>query len=316
MTYGIGRREFLQSVAVIAAATRAGAQAPATNEWGSQVLDIHLHPRATVEGSLLHLDGSGVTKAVLLTGAAAEDRAKQSVAAHANRFVRFASIDMTQPEAIDYLRKAAQGGAIGFGEIKSQVAAASPEMQRLYAMAAELNLPITIHFQEVNQPNSPGTFNTGLKQFDAMLEEVPEDDVHRSRRRVLGKRQRRLRRGHVVSERAHQTGRRDRQVSRRLPEPVRRHVCEFREQLPQPRSRIRRRIPRTPPEQADVRQRLLVRRRTRHVRPRRLGGPLHRARHADDAEEARAAGRVQEDCLGERDAAAKTVSGCATLDWD
>ena len=174
MTHGIGRREFLQSVAVIAAATRAGAQAPATNEWGSQVLDIHLHPRATVEANLLHLDGSGVTKAVLLTGAAAEDRAKQSVAAHSNRFVRFASIDMTEPEAIDYLRKAAQGGAIGFGEIKSQVAAASPEMQRLYAMAAELNLPITIHFQEVNQPNSPGTFNTGLKQFDAMLEKFPK----------------------------------------------------------------------------------------------------------------------------------------------
>jgi predicted TIM-barrel fold metal-dependent hydrolase len=114
-----------------------------------------------------------VTKAVLLTGAAAEARAKQTVAAHPTRFVRVASIDMTQPDAIDYLRKAAKGGALGFGEIKSQVAAASPEMQRLYAVAAELNLPITIHFQEVNQPNSPGTFNTGLKQFDAMLKKFP-----------------------------------------------------------------------------------------------------------------------------------------------
>jgi len=174
MTDRIGRREFLQSVAVIAAATRASAQAPATNEWGAQVLDIHLHPRATVEANLLHLDGSGVTKAVLLTGAAAEERARQSVAAHSGRFVRFASIDMTQADAIDYLRKAAQGGAIGFGEIKSQVAAAGPEMQRLYALAAELNVPITMHFQEVNQPNSPGTFNTGLKQFDAMLKKFPK----------------------------------------------------------------------------------------------------------------------------------------------
>ena len=174
MTDGIGRREFLQSVAAIAAATRASAQTPATNEWGTQVLDIHLHPRATVEANLLHIDGSGVTKAVLLTGAAAEERARQSVAAHPGRFVRFAAIDMTQADAIDHLRKAAQGGAIGFGEIKSQVAAAGPEMQRLYAMAAEVNLPITIHFQEVNQPNSPGTFNTGLKQFDAMLKKFPK----------------------------------------------------------------------------------------------------------------------------------------------
>ena len=174
MVNTIGRREFLQSVAAIAAASRVNAQVPAAGEWGSPVLDIHLHPRATVEASLLHLDGSGVTKAVLLTGAAAEERAQQTIAAHPNRFVRFASIDMTQPDAIDYLRKAAKGGAIGFGEIKSQVAAASPEMQRLYAMAAELNLPITIHFQEVNQPNSPGTFNTGLKQFDAMLRKFPK----------------------------------------------------------------------------------------------------------------------------------------------
>src|SRR5215207_6165991 len=157
MSDTIGRRKFLQSVAAVAAASRLEAQAPAANEWGSPVLDIHLHPRATVEGNLLHIEGSGVTKAVLLTGAAAEDRAKQSVAAHPTRFVRFASVDMTQPDAIDRPRAAAQGGAIGFGEIKSQVAAAGPEMQRLYALGAELNRPITIHFQEVNQPNSPGT---------------------------------------------------------------------------------------------------------------------------------------------------------------
>ncbi len=174
MSDAIGRREFLQSVAVIAAVSRVGGQTPATGEWGTPVLDIHLHPRATTEGNVAHIDGSGVTRAVLLTGAAAEDRAKQAVAAHRSRFVRFAAIDVTQPDAIEYLRNAAKGGAIGFGEIKSQVAAAGPEMQRLYALGAELNLPITIHFQEVNQPNSPGLFNTGLKQFDAMLKKFPK----------------------------------------------------------------------------------------------------------------------------------------------
>ena len=181
MPFQIDRREFLHTVAAATgvivptfrSAEGVSGQA-AAGEWGSPVFDIHLHPRATVEGSLAHLDGSGVTKAVLLTGAAAAERAKQTVAAHPTRFVRFASIDMTQPAAIDYLQTAAKEGAIGFGEIKSQVAAASPEMQRLYAMAAELNLPVTIHFQEVNQPNSPGTFNTGLKQFDAMLRKFPK----------------------------------------------------------------------------------------------------------------------------------------------
>jgi uncharacterized protein len=42
-------------------------------------------------------------------------------------------------------------------------------MQRIYALAADLRVPITIHFQEVSQQGSQGTFNTGLKQFDAML---------------------------------------------------------------------------------------------------------------------------------------------------
>jgi uncharacterized protein len=174
MNQAIGRREFLQSVAVLTAASRVGAQAPAAGEWGVQILDIHLHPRATVAGNVLHLDGAGVTKAVLLTGATAEDRAKQAVAAHPTRFVRFASIDMTTPDAIDRLRAAAKGGAIGFGEIKSQVAAAGPEMQRLYALGAELGLPVTMHFQEVSQSGSQGTFNTGLKTFDAMLKAYPK----------------------------------------------------------------------------------------------------------------------------------------------
>ena len=173
MSDAIGRRAFLQSVAALAAASSAGGQAPAAGEWGGAVLDIHLHPRTTTEGNVLHLDGSGVTKAVLLAGANAEERATQTVAAHPARFVRFASADVAQPDAIDRLRTAAKNGAIGFGEIKSQVTAAGPEMQRLYALAAELSVPITIHFQEVSQPGSPGTFNTGLKQFNAMLKAFP-----------------------------------------------------------------------------------------------------------------------------------------------
>lgn len=174
MSDAIGRREFLQSVAVIAAASHVSGQAPAAGEWGSPVLDIHLHPRATIEGNLLHIDGSGVTKAVLLAGANAEERARQTVAAHPDRFVRFASIDVTEPDAIDRLRMAVQNGAIGFGEIKSQVEAAGPEMQRLYALATEIDVPITIHFQEFSQSRSPGTFNRGLKKFDAMLKAYPK----------------------------------------------------------------------------------------------------------------------------------------------
>src|SRR5687767_1285692 len=116
MSDAIGRREFLQSVAILAAASRVNGQAPPAGEWGVPVLDIHLHPRATAEASVLHLDGSGVTKAILLAGAN-DDRAKQAITAHPTRFVRFAAFDMTRPDAIEQLRAAIQNGAIGFGEI-------------------------------------------------------------------------------------------------------------------------------------------------------------------------------------------------------
>jgi uncharacterized protein len=170
----MNRRTFLQSALAVAVASPLRAQVPTSSEWGTSVLDMHLHLRPTADGNFNHLSGSGVTRAVLLTNVNAEAHAKDVVAAYPGRFVRFASIDVTQPDADVRLRDAIRGGAIGLGEIKSRVEAAGPEMQRLYALAAELNVPITMHFQEVSQPGSPGTYNTGLKKFDAMLKAYPK----------------------------------------------------------------------------------------------------------------------------------------------
>jgi predicted TIM-barrel fold metal-dependent hydrolase len=173
MSSGVNRRQFLQTAAALAAVQRTRAQGAATDEWGGPVIDIHLHLRQTMDGNVAHMNGAGVARAVLLAGVASEAHAKEVAAASPGRFERFASINVTEPDAVDRLRAAIKNGAIGFGEIKSQVRAAGPEMQRLYALAAELGVPITIHFQEVTQPGSKGTFNTGLKQFDAMLKSFP-----------------------------------------------------------------------------------------------------------------------------------------------
>jgi uncharacterized protein len=169
----LNRREFIGQVVALTAGSSLAAQEPGAGLWGGPVLDIHLHLRQTVESNLSHMDGSGVTKAVLLANVAAGDRARDAVAKYPARFARFASIDVTVPDAIGLLTQAVKDGATGFGEIKSQVEAAGPEMQRLYSAAAELDVPITIHFQEVTQPGSPGRYNTGLKTFDAMLRKYP-----------------------------------------------------------------------------------------------------------------------------------------------
>ncbi len=169
----MNRREFLGTAITLAAGSSLTAQDSNAALWGGPVLDIHLHLRQNVEGNLSHMDGSGVTKAVLLANVAAGDRARDAIVKHPERFVRFVSVDVTVPDAVALLTQAVKDGALGFGEIKSQVEAAGPEMQRVYAAAAELNVPITIHFQEVSQPGSPGTYNTGLKKFDAMLKKYP-----------------------------------------------------------------------------------------------------------------------------------------------
>ncbi len=46
-------------------------------------------------------------------------------------------------------------------------------MRRLYAAAAELNVPVTLHFQEVGHTPTEGVFNTGFKRFNKMLEAFP-----------------------------------------------------------------------------------------------------------------------------------------------
>jgi len=170
----VNRRQFVQSALALAAGSRLAGQGSAAPQWGGPVLDIHLHLRQTTDGNFNHIEGSGVTKAVLLANVSAQSHAKTIAATYPGRFVRFASIDVTQPDTVAKLREAIQNGAIGFGEIKSQVEAAGPEMQRVYALAAELGVPVTIHFQEVNQPGSPGTYNRGLKKFDAMLKGFPK----------------------------------------------------------------------------------------------------------------------------------------------
>ncbi|MGH9721368.1 MAG: amidohydrolase family protein, partial [Bryobacteraceae bacterium] len=140
-------------------------------EWGGPVLDIHFHPRMQPDADLAHVDGAGVARAVLLAPAQAAERTKANVANHPDRFVWFASANVARSEGIELLRKAAESGALGFGELKSQVAVDGPEMRRVYALAAEFRAPVLLHFQEVSQPASPGTYNTGIQRLPAILKE-------------------------------------------------------------------------------------------------------------------------------------------------
>jgi predicted TIM-barrel fold metal-dependent hydrolase len=162
----MNRRQLLGS-AVALAAFRLSAQSG--NEWGGPVLDMHLHFRPN-DGNFEHIVGSGVTQANLLTPAASDADAQAAVAKHPGRYVRFVSANITQPGGMGQLRRGVANGALGLGEIKFAVAVDSPEMRGVYELAAELNVPVTIHFEE----DSSGSLTAPLKGLPAMLQAYPK----------------------------------------------------------------------------------------------------------------------------------------------
>src|SRR6187200_1326391 len=169
----MNRREFLETV--VAAVPALGRQGTPANEWGSPVFDLHFHLRAQPAANLAHLDGAGVTKANLLTRAAALEQIKALQSAAPGRFTWFSSYDVTRPDAEQVLTKAVKDGAQGFGEMKFHVAADGPELRRIYALAADLRVPILIHFQEVDHFPNEGTWATGYaKTFESILKAYPK----------------------------------------------------------------------------------------------------------------------------------------------
>jgi len=170
----LNRRDFLGTIMAAAAAPAVPFQEAVANEWGTPVFDLHFHQRQQAAANLTHLDGAGVTKANLLTRAAAE-QVKALQAAAPGRFTWFNSYDVTKPDAEQVLTQAVKDGAQGFGEMKFHVAADGPELRRMYALAAELRVPILIHFQEVDHFPNEGTWSTGFATtFAAVLKAYPK----------------------------------------------------------------------------------------------------------------------------------------------
>ena len=170
----INRRQFLAATAALGVTSILRAQNPTASEWGGPVLDIHVHLRQGVDANMVHMEGCGETNAVLLTQGPVVERVKAIQAKYPNRFVWAASTDITKPDAAEVLTKAVKDGAVGFGEIKFHVEADGPELRKMYALAGELNVPILVHFQEVQHYDGEGVFSTGFKRFEAMLKAYPK----------------------------------------------------------------------------------------------------------------------------------------------
>lgn len=170
----VNRRRFLGTLAAMAAARRVHAQtATAPPRWPSPVLDCHFHLRADTEANIAHMDGCGVARAVILTRDAF-DRSRAFQAKYPARVVWAAAADITTPDAAARLTQAVKDGAVGFGELKFHVEADGPELQRMYALAAELGVPVLVHFQEVDHVPGEGRWSSGFARFETMLRKYPK----------------------------------------------------------------------------------------------------------------------------------------------
>jgi uncharacterized protein len=166
------RRTFLKTA--LAASAVSSLKSHPEQVWGGPVLDTHLHLRNNPESCYTHIQGCGVTNAVLLTKAADEDKAKDEIAKRPGHFVRSVSADPAQPDADQVFRKALTGGAVSIGELKYHLALDSREMRRVYDIAGDMQVPVMMHIQ--NFPHFPGElpYNTGYPQFDKVLRAYPK----------------------------------------------------------------------------------------------------------------------------------------------
>ena len=142
-------------------------------DWGGPVLDTHLHLRKDADACFTHMQGCGVTNAILLTPATDQERAKQEMERRPGRFARSVRTDPTVPDADKVLRDALKGGAVSIGEMKFHVALDSPAMRRVYDIAAERNVPVMMHIQTFPHFRGEIPYNTGYPQFDKVLRAYP-----------------------------------------------------------------------------------------------------------------------------------------------
>lgn len=182
------RREFLQAtVLCLGQAVLAGC---ASYQAGEQtVIDIHQHLNYSGRGDealLRHQRTMGIRKTVLLpagrplvgasthegktNGLEAECLGNEAcyrfAKAHPQEYTFAANEVPDSPGAIKEIEKYLKLGAVMIAEQKFGLECDSPEMQRVYQLAADYRVPVLMHWQYQR-------FNYGFERFGAMLSRYP-----------------------------------------------------------------------------------------------------------------------------------------------
>jgi hypothetical protein len=173
------------------------------------------------------------------------------------------STDPAGADAGPLFRDALKGGAVSIGELKFHLALDSPEMRRVYDIAAELQVPVMMHIQTFPHFAGELPYNTGYTQFDKMLRAYPRTNfighgdlfwAHIS--------------ADVPADRGYPSGpvKAGGLTDRWLSQSLRGYVGQLRKQCAVPRYRFHPRIYHSPQKQTDLRQRLQLHGRQRRGR--------------------------------------------------
>jgi predicted TIM-barrel fold metal-dependent hydrolase len=186
----VRRRTFLtrSALALLCASTRGYAAAlPAS---GEPIIDIHQHlgyRRRPDHVLLAHQRAMGATKTILLPAgrparrpsthggvanglqadALGNEACDQFVRAHREAFLFGVNDVPDLTDAMREIERYLKRGAIVIGEQKFGVQCDSAEMQKIYALAREYDVPVLMHWQFK-------MYNHGFERFHTMLEKFPQ----------------------------------------------------------------------------------------------------------------------------------------------
>ena len=185
------RRDFLAGTGVLLADAALNLRAvDPIDSTPEPIIDIHQHTNyggRTDDQMLAHQRAMGMTTTILLpsgrpvNSASTHDGVSNGLQAkctgndacykfaqdHPKEFVFGANEVPDVPEATQEIEKYLKLGAVVIGESKFGVECDSAEMQKIFALAQEYNVPVLMHWQFK-------MYNYGFERFDKMLEKFPK----------------------------------------------------------------------------------------------------------------------------------------------
>jgi predicted TIM-barrel fold metal-dependent hydrolase len=187
----LSRREFLTASSLLAlTAAATGCKTGVLGHGPDPIIDIHQHlgysGRSDAE-LLAHQTAMGVSKTILLPAgrpvftasthngvsnglqaqALGNEACYRFAKAHRRHYL-FASCEVPDlPDAVQEIEKYLKLGGVAIAELKFGVECDSPEMQRLYEVAADYRVPVLMHWQYK-------MYYYGFDRFHTMLAKYPK----------------------------------------------------------------------------------------------------------------------------------------------